>query len=270
MSAAIPNASSASSALPPRWLAIPSSSSTSARAARALDPQLERGAQPRRRLVERERGDRRPRGEHVVVDAALGAAERRRGGEMVCEVGESAAGAPVGALERLADAQVQLRPAHPGQPVVQRATHQLVREPVRQRARRQLLDHPAVDRLVEAGEELGVRDAQPRGGRRRARTPRRRWPPARAGRWSRAPAAKAAGRRPRCTLSGRAELRRRPGQPDRPVDDLDACRSPSARATARRRGTRFPRSGRRSPARAPAPGLAPRRRADELGDLVAG
>ena len=46
----------------------------------------------------------------VVLDPALGSAERRGGGEVVREVGERAARTPLGALERLADAQVELGP----------------------------------------------------------------------------------------------------------------------------------------------------------------
>ena len=70
--------------------------------ARVVDPQVERGAQPRRRLVEGQPGGRRPGGEQVVLDRPLGPAERGGGGEVVGEVGERPARAAVGPLERLA------------------------------------------------------------------------------------------------------------------------------------------------------------------------
>ena len=159
------NASSASSALPARWLAVPSSSRTSAALRRGVDSELERGAQPRRRLVEGERGGGRPRGADVVSTPRCGAAERRGGGEVVREVGERAARAVLGALERLADAQVKLRAPHRREPVVERPPHELVREAVGEPARRELLDHPAADRLVEA-----PRAARAPSSRRRART----------------------------------------------------------------------------------------------------
>ena len=45
----------------------------------------------------------------VVLDAALGFVQGRGGGEVVREVGQGAARATLGALERLAHAQVHLR-----------------------------------------------------------------------------------------------------------------------------------------------------------------
>ena len=99
--------------------------------------ELERGAQPRRGLVEGERGARGAGGEQVVLDRAVRRAERRGGREVVREVGERAARAAAARLERLADAQVQLGAARPGEPVVERAAHELVAEapaaPVRRR-----------------------------------------------------------------------------------------------------------------------------------------
>ncbi len=91
--------------------------------------ELERGPQPRGGLVEGERRGGGPRGEHVVLDGALGRAERRGGGEVVREVGERPARARAARLERLADAEVQLGAPRPGQPVVERAPHELVAEP---------------------------------------------------------------------------------------------------------------------------------------------
>ena len=97
---------------------------------RLLDPQLERGAQPRGRLVERERAGRGAGREQVVLDPALRPAERRGGGEVVREVGEHSAGALLAVLEGLADAQMELRAPHRGEPVVQRPAHELVGEAV--------------------------------------------------------------------------------------------------------------------------------------------
>ncbi len=128
--------------------------------ARVLDLQLERRAQPRRRLVERERGGGRAPRADVVVDRALHAAERSGRGEVVREVGERAGRALVVALERLADGEVQLRAAQAGEPVVERAAHELVREPVGQlRLGRDLLDHPAARGLLDRGVQLGLREA---------------------------------------------------------------------------------------------------------------
>ena len=53
------------------------------------------------------------------------------------------------ALERLADAQVQLGAPEPRHAVVERPAHELVREPERELARRDLLDHPVRDRLLQ-------------------------------------------------------------------------------------------------------------------------
>jgi hypothetical protein len=118
----------------------------------ALDPELQRGPQPRRGLVESERGGGRPRREDVVLDAASGSAERRGRGEVVGEIGERTARTALGAFKGLTDAQMELRPAHSGEPVVQGPANKLVRESVGQPTRRELLDHPAADGLVEDGE----------------------------------------------------------------------------------------------------------------------
>ncbi len=57
-------------------------------------------------------------------------------------------------LQCLGDAQVQLGAAQDAQPVVQRATHELVREAVRQRREGQLLDHPAAHRWFQRVDPL--------------------------------------------------------------------------------------------------------------------
>ena len=106
MSAAAVNASSASTAFPPRWLACPSSRKDLLPLLGAVDPQRERGAQPRRRLVEGERRGGRPGGAHVVLDGAPGSTEGRRGGEVMREVRERSPRASLGALEGLPHAQV--------------------------------------------------------------------------------------------------------------------------------------------------------------------
>ena len=95
---------------------------------RVADPQPQRGAQPRRRLVEGERGDGGPSREHVVLDCALGATKGRGGGEVMREIGERPAGARLGGLERLSHPKMELRSPDPGQPVVERPPHELVGE----------------------------------------------------------------------------------------------------------------------------------------------
>ena len=79
----------------------------------AADPQLERGAQPHRRLVEGKRGGSGARCQDVVFDTAPGSAEPRCGGEVVGKIGERAAGALPGTFESLAHPQMKLRPPRP-------------------------------------------------------------------------------------------------------------------------------------------------------------
>ena len=120
---------------------------------RLVHAELERDAEALRRGVEVESLGGRPRGAHVVLDAALDAAERGGRGEVVREVGDRARAR---ALERLAHAQMELRPAHRRQRVVERAADELVSEPVGQAARGQLLDHAARDRLLQRRQQVGV------------------------------------------------------------------------------------------------------------------
>src|SRR5439155_3078638 len=94
----------------------------------AVDSELQRGAQPRRRLVEGQRGDGRPSREHVVLDCTLGATEGRGGGEVMREIGERPAGARLGGLERLSHPKMKLRSPYPREPVVERPPDELVRE----------------------------------------------------------------------------------------------------------------------------------------------
>ena len=144
----------------------------------------------------------------------------RGGGEVVREVRQGAARATLGALERLAHAQVHLRAPHPGEPVVERAAHELVGEPVGEPAGGELLDHAAADRLVEGGEEVGLAQARgladdvepelrPGGGRELQKVGRGR-------RQAREPLADDLAHALGCP-----ELRQRPGGPDRAVGDLD-------------------------------------------------
>ncbi len=123
---------------------------------RPVEAEGDRGLQLRGRLVVGERRGRRPRRQQVELGGALGRAERHRGGEVMGEVGERAAGARLAGVERLGDTQVQLRPARPRQPVVERAPHELVGEAAGEPARRDLVDHPAAERLVQCGQQLGV------------------------------------------------------------------------------------------------------------------
>ncbi len=162
------NASSASGALPPRWLAVPELEAD-ARAPLGRDRRSRARARcaaappPRRRRAPRSAA---PRGAQVVLDAALGAAERRRRGEVVGEVGERAAGASAGALERLADAQVQLRPPQPRQPVVERPPHELVGEAAGQPRRR---GAPRSSRCRTASSSAASSSGSPRPGGARGR-----------------------------------------------------------------------------------------------------
>ena len=159
MSAAALKASSASSALARAVAGGAELEKHLGALGQLLDAQLERGLQPVGRLVEGERGAGRPPGPDVVFDPAGSPAERRRRGEVVCEVRQSAAGTTLGALERLTDAQVQLGASQPAGPVVERAPNELVREPIGQRAGGELLDHSAATSLVEGREELGLAQA---------------------------------------------------------------------------------------------------------------
>ena len=73
------------------------------------------------------------------------------------EVREPAVGGRVGgALEGLADAEMELRPPQLREPVVERPPHDLVGEAAGQPLRGELLDHPAAHRLLEGGEQLGL------------------------------------------------------------------------------------------------------------------
>ena len=225
------------------------------------DAELEGDAQPFGRGVEVEAVARRPGRAHVVLDAALDSAERRGRGEVVREVGD---GARARALERLADAQVQLGAPDRRQAVVERAADELVREPVGQPARRKLLDHAARDRLVQRGQQLGVghraqhvelelgarrrRQLQQVGGRR-----------PQAGQPSRHDLAHALRRR---------ELLQRPGEPDVAAGDLDGVAVDQAapqladqeRVAVRQVGDRARQLGL----------VAARHAAHELGHLVPG
>ena len=240
MAAVSLNASSASIASPARWLAVPELEEHLRAPGRVLDAQLQRGAQPRRRLVERDRGARRRGGPDVVLDAALGIVQGRGSGEVVREVGQRAARATLGALERLAHAQVHLRAPHRGEPVVERPADELVREPIGQAARRQLLDHAAADGLVERGEQVAL--AQARGlsddvqAELRSGGSRELQELGRGGRQAREPLADHLAH----ALRG-AELRQRPGGPDARRRRPPRCRSPPGRAIARRPGRGCPR-----------------------------
>ena len=123
--------------------------------------ELERGAQPRRGFVEGQRGPRGARSLEVVRDRAVRRAERCRGREVVGEVGERTAGAGAPRLERLADAEVELGTARPGEPVVERPAHELVGEAPPAPMAGDLVDHAAGVGLFERLEQLGV--AEPGG-----------------------------------------------------------------------------------------------------------
>ena len=126
------------------------------------------------------------------------------------------------------------------EPVVERAAHQLVREPVAQRARRHLLDHAAAHGLLERRRSVGARRR-----RRRAQHVELELGPGDGRQLE-----QVAGRRvePRQPLAhhlahalGRRQLGQRPGQARDPSPTSTARRSRPARATARTSGTRCPR-----------------------------
>ena len=215
ISAASRNDCSESSDAPARNSAVPSVDQDLGAPPLVCDPDPERDPQVRGGLLVGERRRGGVRGEQVVLDRALRAADRRRRGEVVGEVGERArVGRRGERLDRLADAQVQLGAPEPAQPVVQGAPHELVREAVREPRRRHLLDHPAPHRRLERVEPRRAPPAR-RGAAGRARTRCRRRRPARAGRGRSRRGATAAGSRPRARSpasrsprSGR--VRRRP------------------------------------------------------------
>ncbi len=72
------------------------------------------------------------------------------------EVRERAIRARAGALEGLPDAEMQLGPPQPREPVVKRPSHDLVGEATGQPLRGELLDHAAAHRLLEGDEQLGL------------------------------------------------------------------------------------------------------------------
>ena len=237
----------------------------------APDPELQRGAQPHRRLVERDRGGGCPGGLDVVFDAALRVVQGRGGGEVMRQVRQGPARPTLGALERLSHAQVHLGAPHPGEPVVERAAHELVREPVGEPAGGQLLDHAAADGLVEGGEEVGLAqarglpdDVEPElragGGGQLQKVGRRR-------RQAREPLADDLAHALGCP-----ELRQRPGGADRAVGHLDdACLHQCApqladqeRVAAGELADRPGELGR------PGAGVAFRGVAQELADVVVG
>ena len=122
---------------------------------RLLDPQLQRRAQARRRLVVGERRRRCARGEQVVLDGTLGSGDRGCLCEVVREVGEPApALGSLCALERLRELQVELRATQGTQAVVQRTPNELVRKAVAERRTRQLVDHAAGDGRLQGVESL--------------------------------------------------------------------------------------------------------------------
>ena len=105
--------------------------------ARVGDPELERGREPGGALGEGPGRERRLGRAQVVVDGALDAVRRGGEREVVGELGQDAARiARVDALERLADAEVELGAADAGDPVVDGAAHELVREAAGGRAAR--------------------------------------------------------------------------------------------------------------------------------------
>ena len=272
ISAAARNASSASTALPAAVAracrargstsarsarrSIPSSSAVRSRAAASSNASAAAAARAAARLYS---------------TARPVAAERRRGGEVVGEVGERAAEPPVAASSASPTRRCSSARRAPREPVVERPAHELVGEAVGEPARRQLLDHPAAHRLVERGQQLGV----PRG-RRPADDVELELRPTVAASSSRS---LVAGRQAREPLAddlahalGRAELGERPRERDRAVDDLDRAgldeRAPQL--ADQERVALGQVADRPRELREPGAESAPAARRDELGHLVAG
>ena len=81
---------------------------------------------------------------------------------MVSQAGEQAAARRlVDRLQRLGDTEVQLGAAQNAQPVIQGASHELVREAVSQCGEGQLLDHPAAHRRFECVDLLELDGRRP-------------------------------------------------------------------------------------------------------------
>ena len=133
----------------------------------AVDAEVESRPQSGGCFVVVERGRRGLRGEQVVRDCPLASAQGRGDGEVMREVGQHrSCRRAVGSFERLRDAEVQLGPTGPAEPVVERPADELVREAVRNAARRDLLDQPAALRRLEALERrkvAGVWGGSPQG-----------------------------------------------------------------------------------------------------------
>ena len=176
----------------------PSSISSSARSRRLVDPELERESQPLGRLVEGQRRGRRARGEHVVGDAARGPGERRGRREVVRELGRAARRRPPPAPRPRAGAA----PRGAGRSA--RRTAPAAPARARSGTRAAPTRAPRSCRCARprrARRAARARRRPPRAGPR-ARTPCPPTPRARAGRWSPAAAARAAGRRPRARSPG--------------------------------------------------------------------
>jgi hypothetical protein len=122
-----------------------------------LDAQHERGTKVGGRLLERERRHRRPRRAQVVVDRPLRVAKGPCRREMVRHVRQPPdRSRPQGLLERRPDSQVQLGPAEPAEPIVERLSHELVREAVCEPRGWDLLDHSAAHPFVERLEQAAL------------------------------------------------------------------------------------------------------------------
>ncbi len=114
------------------------------------DPELERSCEARRGILQRARGGRRLRGPPVVVDSPFGAGDGRRNREVVGELRKDARRiGGMRSLERLTDAQVELRATDGFDAVVDRTADKLVRETVSRYLLGQFVEDPAPHRLVE-------------------------------------------------------------------------------------------------------------------------
>ena len=136
------------------------------------------------------------------------------------EVREHAVGGGAGALDRLRHAKMELRPAQPREPVVERAAHDLVGEATGQPLGRELLDHSASHRLLQRREKLGLGEAG-RGANRLQLELR----PGHGGELEQVGGPAGQAREPLADHLANAfrgaELGQRPGHPDLPAGDLD-------------------------------------------------
>ncbi len=126
-----------------------------------LDPQLEGRDEHLGSLFEGDGVGGRAGSEDVVADRPLHTVERSGDGEVVGEVRQHPHRLPPGRLHRLADPQVQLRPAHARHAVIDGPAHELVAEPVSELTAGKLDQHAAAGGLVERSNQVALGELGP-------------------------------------------------------------------------------------------------------------